>query len=242
MLRKLPLKKLVIELRYKPDLGFYGKMDSAGSVLNDDFPDWERSPLTVEVRNQEHHRRVFLANDRCFFEADDPDPDTVFEWAGNRLKKVCEKLGVETFARVGVRQLFAADLNKTFALMVDEMAQRFLVRNDQLAAFLPDKTHDLAYTVVYKTPDDWKYHLRIGPMEKKQWLQTVYHEPNLFEQNEDGSHTLVEFWKSLPEQFLYVDIDSYREDQSAKKMDEFLTTVRRKTHDLVEKLIDFCKG
>jgi hypothetical protein len=242
MHRKPPLKKLVIELRYKPDLGFYGIMDSVGLALKEDFPYWERSPLTVEVRNQEHHRRIFLAQDRCFYEADAPDPDTEFDWVGTRLNKICKMLGVETLVRVGIRQWFVADLNKTFALMVDDLAQRFLIRNEQLTAILPDKTHDMGYTMIYKTKDEWKYNLRFGPMERNQWLQTVYSEPSLFEQKEDGSNTLLEFWQAIPEQFLYVDIDSFREDQPTQKLDEFLTKVRRKTHELVEKLIDFCKG
>ena len=60
------LRKLVVELRYKPELGFYSKMDAVGANLSDDFPHWQRSPLTVEVRNRKKHRRVFLGHQRCF--------------------------------------------------------------------------------------------------------------------------------------------------------------------------------
>ena len=37
MLQTPPLRKLVIELRYKPNLGFYGKMDSVGLDTNRDM-------------------------------------------------------------------------------------------------------------------------------------------------------------------------------------------------------------
>ena len=168
MLQKLPLKKVVAELRYKPDLGFYGKMDRIGLELGGEFPDWERSALTVEVRNKKRHRRVFISHSRCFYEADAPDPDTEFQFAADQLKKVCEGLSVDTLLRTGVRQWFAADLNKAFALMVDEIASRFLAHADELSAVLPDKTHDLAYSKIYEAPEGWKYNLRMGPMVKKE--------------------------------------------------------------------------
>ncbi len=241
MLRTLPLKKLVMELRYKPDLGFYGKMDSVGMQMEDQFPDWERSALTVEVRNKKRHRRVFLSHNRCFYEADDPDADSEFQYAASLLKKVCEGLSVGTLLRVGVRQWFAADLNKPFALMVDEIGKRFLLQSEELSGILPDKSHDLAYTVIYETPEGWKYHLRLGPMVKKEWFQYIYHEPMLFETPDEGEKTFAKFRESIPDQFLFFDIDSHREDYPAQKLDEFLTAVRRKTHDVVAKLIDFCK-
>ncbi len=70
MLPTLPLKKLVVEVRYKPELAFYNMMDAVGTELADHYPDWVRSPLTVEVRNKKKHQRVFLSHQRTFYEAD----------------------------------------------------------------------------------------------------------------------------------------------------------------------------
>jgi hypothetical protein len=127
MLRKLPLKKLVVELRYKPELGFYGKMDPIGLELADEFPDWQRSPLTLEVRNKKKHRRLFLSYNRVFLDVDEADSDGDFSRAEKLLRTVYPKLAVKEFLRIGVRQWFAANLDKPFALMVDEFAERFLV-------------------------------------------------------------------------------------------------------------------
>ena len=78
MLPTLPLKKLVVEVRYKPELAFYNMMDAVGTELADHYPDWVRSPLTVEVRNKKKHQRVFLSHHATFYEADlagaDPIP------------------------------------------------------------------------------------------------------------------------------------------------------------------------
>ena len=241
MLQKLPLKKLVVELRYKPDLGFYGKMDPIGLELAGEFPDWQRTPLTLEVRNQKKHRRLYLSYNRIFLDVDEADPDGDFSHAEKLMRTVCPKLEVKQFLRFGVRQWFAADLDKPFARMVDELAERFLPKNAELSAILSDKTKDLAYVLDCETAEGWRYSLRLGPMMKSQWFTTVPHEPGSFEQAEEGEETFTKFQKSFPEQLVYVDIDCFWEDQPAEKLDKFLAAVRRRSHDLVTKLIEYCK-
>jgi hypothetical protein len=241
MQRKIPLKKLVVEVRYKPDLSFYEKMDQLGMDLASEFPDWQRSPLTLELRNKKHHRRLFFSHSRSFYEADGADPDTEFQYAGDRLKKASEKLSLSTLQRVGVRQWFAANLEKSFALMVDEIGQRFLGKNDELSNILNDKRDDLAYVVVFETKEGWKYRLQLGPMQKRQWFEMVLHEPSIFEAAEEGSETFDKFQKLLPEQLLYMDIDFYVENQPTNRFVEFLTAVRTRSHDITTSLIDFCK-
>lgn len=241
MLRNLPLKKLVVELRYKADLGFYSKMDAIGMELAEEYADWERSPLTLEVRNKKKHRRLFLSVKRAFVDIDDLDPAGDFSHAEKLLGKVCPKLGVKEFARVGVRQWFAADLDKPFALMVDQFSERFLPKNQELAGILSDKTKDVAYVVECETNDGWKYNLRLGPMLKSQWFLTVAHDPNAFELGDEATETFEKFQQSIPEQFLYIDIDCFKEEQPADKLDQLLASIRRRSHDLATKLIEYCK-
>jgi hypothetical protein len=238
---KLPLKMLVVELRYKPDLAFYGKMDAAALDLADELPSWERTPLSVEVRDKKRHRRLFLSHHRAFYQADNPDPETEFSFASKHLRKTCAKIGVSAIERIGIRQWFAADLNKPFALLVDQLAERFLPKKEELAAILGDKTLDLMYAVNCETSEEWKYNLRLGPMLRSQWLQVVQQEPAIYETSEEGEETFEKFQASLPEQFLIIDIDCFRESLPGDELDSFLTTVRRKSHDLVVKLIDYCK-
>ncbi len=241
MLRHAPLKKLVVELRYKPDLGFYGKMDGIGQELAEEFPDWERSPLTLEVRNNKKHRRLFLSVERAFIDVDAAEPDAEFGRVEKLLGKVCPKLGVKDFLRVGVRQWFVADLNKSFALMVDEFAERFLSKNPDLNSIFGDKTKDVAYVADYETAEGWRYNLRMGPMMKSQWFATVAHEPGVFEWKEDDTETFEAFRQSFPEQFLFIDIDAYKENHPADKLDKLLGSVRRRSDDLASKLIEYCR-
>jgi hypothetical protein len=52
---------------------------------------------------------------------------------------------------------------------------------------------------------------------------------------------LAKFQKSFPEQFLYVDMDCFQKDLPADRLDKFLAGVRRRSHDLIGKLIEYCK-
>jgi hypothetical protein len=97
MMQKLPLKKLVLEMRYKPDVGFYGKMDSFGTEFAGDFPDWERSPLTLELRDKKKHRRLYLSVKRLFIDVDEPDRELDLGFAERLAGKIVPRLGVKDF-------------------------------------------------------------------------------------------------------------------------------------------------
>lgn len=215
----VPLKKLVVEWRFKADLGFYGRMDRVALGLSRDYPDWERSPLTVEIRDKKRHRRIHLSVKRGFFDADGPNPLTDIDQAGKLANMICRELEVNSLTRCGVRQWFAADLGKPFALMVDEVAQRFLNQGPDLTAILADKVHDVAYTVDFETSDGWRYNLRLGPMLKSQWFQTILYEAGNFEVGEDEEETFEKYQDGFPEQFLFIDVDCYRDDVSVDKME-----------------------
>lgn len=242
MLGRVPLKKLVVEVRYKPDLGFYAKMDAIGQELTEEYPNWQRSPLTLEVRNQKKHRRLYLSSGRTFLDFDGVDPAAGdFDHAEKLLGKVCQKLGVKEFSRIGVRQWFAADIDKSFALMVDEFSERFLPKGTELGEILSDKTTDVAYVVECETGDGWRYNLRLGPMQRTQWFQIVAHELNAFEQGDEATETFEKFRQTIPEQFLYVDVDCFGEQMAAGELNGFISSARRRSHGLATKLIEYCK-
>jgi len=245
MVKPLPLKRLVVELRYKPDLGFYSKMDSVGQALLTQFPDWVRSPLSLEVRNKKHHRRVFLSYRRCFFQTDidDSHASRVFESAEGALREVWTGLELTEFTRLGMRQWFAADLEKSFAAMVDDIAARFLRQDEELASILPHKMSDVGYVVDCETDEGWKYHLRLGPITKQQWQELVEYEPEIFEPSgREEAATLEAYLSSIPDNFLYLDIDCFQEHVRQDAIAELLTTFRRTSHQLASDLIRYCKS
>ncbi|MFV1966326.1 MAG: hypothetical protein ACC628_12955, partial [Pirellulaceae bacterium] len=231
--------------RYRPDLGFYDRMGGVARGFSEKFPDWERSPLTVEVRNKKKHRRLFLTHRRCFYETDlrTAIPAGEYEAAQSCLETICAGLEVSDLQRIGVRQWFAADLGKTFALMVDELESRFLKKDNSLSAILADKTEDLAYVVDYETTDGWNYHLRLGPMTRDEWFRRFPYEVNMFEApDEDDAATFEDYRASLPDNFLYIDVDCYQENVSAQQLKELVQTFRHHSHKLAGDLIKYCGG
>ena len=243
----IPVRKIVLELRYKPDLRFYARMDEAAANIGEHFsmPDWQRSPLTVEVFDKRKHRRVFLSYRRCFFECDltNQSPREEIDHAVKVLDRVCHGLRVGELTRLGVRQWVAADLGKSFALMVDEIATRFLGRQEQLVAILTDTMTDVAYVVDYQTADGWSYHLRLGPMTRKQWLQTIQYETRMFDQEEgENAATLEEYHETIPENLLFLDVDCYQETVRVSEMTRRVAAFRQRSHKLIDQLLEYCRG
>ncbi len=76
-------------------------------------------------------------------------------------------------------------------------------------------------------------------MLKKQWFQIVGHELSIYEL--EGENTFEKFRDEFPEQFLFLDIDCYSEDQPVDQISKFIHTVRPKSQDLVGKLIKYSK-
>jgi len=245
MIDTIPLRKLLIELRYKPDIRFYGKMDELAIHFAEKFPDWERSPLTVEIRNIKKHRRVYLAHRRCFFESDlaAREINIEFDLALSTLDRILNVLSIDEFNRVGLRQWIAADLGKPFALMVDEIRTRFFNQGTDLCTILSDKTSDVAYYANYETDDGWEYRLGLGPMTRVEWFQRVKYEKNLFERTSNKNAETFENYKTtIPENLLYIDVDCFQKTLPASQLKERVAAFRKRSHDLITKLIQFCKG
>jgi hypothetical protein len=183
-----------------------------------------------------------LSVKRAFYEVDGADADAEFTFAVKLLEKTSNRLGVKNVTRFGVRQWFAADLDKPFALMVDQFAERFHVRSGDVAGILTDKVSDVGYVADFKTNDGWDYHLRLGPMMKSQWFSIIPYEVNQFESSDESSaETFEKYRASFPEQFLFLDVDCFQEDQPVERLEKFLTTTRRRSHEIVSKIIEYCK-
>ena len=104
--------------------------------------------------------------------------------------------------------------------MVDEFAARFLSNGEGLATILTDRMSDILFVRDCETSDGWKYRLAVSPMTKEQWFQTVGYEQNLFEgpEEEESTATFDDFGSTLPETFLFLDIDCFQETSRSTKL------------------------
>lgn len=235
------LRKLVIEFRYPAKLSFYGKMDEVGMTLSDEFPDWRRSSLSLEVVNKKKHQRVFLGFQKCFIEIDTASetPSVESDFAKDRIVSVCFRLGLEEISRIGMRQWFTIDIGKSFARTVDLLHEKLFDPPQKLKSILSDSVKDVAYAVDYKTTDGWEYNLRLGPMTAKEWFERVPYEGNSFEaesrNEEDGEdrQTFQNYQGSLPSEFVYFDIDCYEQSVAVGDIPNLLTTFKQKATEVL---------
>jgi hypothetical protein len=232
-----PIKNLVVEWRYDPSLAFYSQMDQIGCHFADDYPDWQRSALTLQIHNKKHHRRFFMSYSRCFFEAIiGPGDDVAGEV--DRSKELFERfsheLKIRTLRRFGFRQWAAFERKESFNDLVYRANKKFQATNASLEELLRGTMNDLCYVADVTTHQGWKYALRAGPMERKQWFEFVPHEPLLFESPE----SLNTYQDAFAERLLFADLDCFKEDVPISDLSSLITTIQSTSFSI---LSDFNK-
>lgn len=232
----VPIKHIVLELRYAPTLAIYAKMDEIGLAFAEGFPDWERSALTLEIRNKRKHRRFFMSHHRAFYEAagfsvEGPE----FDWGKKLFDKLHHDLKFTKLLRLGVRQFVASRADEPFPKLVKLAVERLHPQSPELDKMVRGTIEDLAYVANVVTPDGWKYRLNVGPMERKQWFEVIHYEPNLFESKED----FEKYKASIPERMFFIDMDSYREDLAFVDVAATITSVRNVTSQVASDMLKF---
>jgi len=221
-------RKVIVEWRFKPDLAFYGAMDTFASDLQERYPHWERSPLTLQVWDARRHRRVHFGHNRWFFESDDfEDIASELSEAQRHIRTLATRLGTTSLVRLGIRQFYAIDVGLSFSALTDRLAERFGCTAMDLPASLQDPLRDIGLVLDFDSREGWKYNFRAGPMLKPQFFQVVSFEPKLYEDDtEDSARSFQSFQASIPEQFLFIDVDCFAQEIE---------------HDLVEELVSFSR-
>lgn len=236
---QVELKKLVVDFRYRPTLNAYSGMDTIGLELAKDFPDWQRTPLALEIRNKVKHRRLGITFNRTVFDSDAPeDGDQELSLARECVTKVTKRLKVTKFERFGMRSLFVAETGKTFERLVQQVAKSFLVPAGTIGAFRDMTLKDVAYVVDFHFKE-WTYSVKVGPMEKKQWLSLVQHEKQIFE-SEPGGETFEKFRDSIPDRFVFLDIDASREGVLESDALKTFHALHNRSRKIAEDLLKHC--
>ena len=230
------LKNLVIEWRFAPQLAIYSTMDQVGLHFVDKFPDWQRSPLTLELRNKSHRRRFFMSYRRCFFDvvtASDAVPQSEVDVAHELFEYTASRMSIREVERLGFRQWFAFSSSDDFATLVERSVGTF--HPQPLKDLLQAEFDDIGYVVDMRTAHGWRYNLRAGPMKKEQWFAIVPHEREVF----DGAAGFSDYKAEFPSQFLYIDIDCFSEKKPRSELRTLLDTMRRDSQSIAEELQNY---
>lgn len=234
----LPVKNLVIEWRFTPQLAMYSTMDKIGLHFADDFPDWQRSPLTLELRDKTRWRRFFMSHRRCFFDVVSPSDTGLsaeFDKAHALFDRTADELDLREIERLGFRQWFAFPCEDEFESLVRRFTGKFHSQDQSLKDLLQAEFVDIGYVVDMKTADGWKYNLRAGPMKKEQWFSIVPHERQVLK----TQSSFDEYESNFPSQFLYVDIDCYSESLPRSEARTLIDKMRRKSHEIAKNLSQY---
>jgi hypothetical protein len=236
---EIPVQHLVLELRYDPALRFYTVMDKIGLDLAEAYPDWERSPLTLDIRNKKYHRRCFLSYQRCFYEAlGFPALVPEIERAEKLFEKVHFEMAFTKVRRIGLRQWLTVVSDEPFAQMVKTVVKKVQPPDDKLSKLLRGRIEDVGHVVDVLADNGWKYHLRFGPMESKQWFELIPHEIGLF----DSPEAFKKYKESMPERFLFIDIDCYKDDTTFSDVASLVFSMRQVSSEIVGDLIHHLKA
>ncbi len=230
------MQRLVLAWQYDPTLRAYREMDMIGMKLKKEFPHWERGPLHLELRELTTHRRLAIAHDRCFFETLRPKNRAENLALAVKCLNDCRvAIDIPKARKLGLRRCFTASVSIGFEELVKLLFSQF---------YQPVGFHltisDHAFVVDFKS-DGWTYAARVGPMERKQWFQYTQVPPTIFEQREDGA-TVARFRSSLPQTFIYVDIDASANDASIVDPHDKLTEVDSSIRRLATDLLKHCEG
>jgi hypothetical protein len=237
------LKKFVIEVRYKPTLRAYDGMDRVGLALSQEFPDWQRGPLALEIRNKKDHRRLVVTHNKSFFDCVGPDSEAEdVEIARKSIKTVCDKIDIVKFERFGFRCWFAAAVvaprdYESFARLI---YRKFCTPLSDLRAFSKYTLKDSGYTVDVSR-DEWTYGVRVGPMTKDDWFSSVHHERQAFEMDSDGA-TFEKYADTLPDVLVFFDVDIWREGIPYIDADRALGRQSRRAREIVDGLLEYLRS
>lgn len=236
------LQKLVVEWRYNPSFGFFSQMDKAGASFVERFPHWSRAPQQLVMNDKKKHRQLVLSHSRSHYASDGPiDYSGEVEFAQNVIDEASKKLNINLFARMGIRLWHVAKEESSFESFVERLNSRFLHRSNALEEILDGDVEDIAYVVDVRRRNGWKYNIRVGPMKREQWFEVVRHSADSFETDTDGE-TFQKFRESLPEQFVFVDVDASKEKVRRHIAVAAISSVCGGMRETAERLVEYCEG
>ena len=233
------LKKLIVDQQYRPSLRVFKNMDDVGNELAPKFPIWSRGPLHLELRNTKKHQRLIVNPQQVIFEHDSPGTENERVEIITAVVKAYEKhLCFPEYSRFSVRGFFAAETQESFDDLLERFGKRFFKAPSDIPAFQGMKATDLGY-VVDLVMETWKYTVRLGPMEKKQWFQMVQHERGIYDADDDAG-SFARFMETIPERFLFMDIDAFRTEIDFRNAFERIRYLNRHICGLADNLTAYC--
>lgn len=232
----LPVRHVIAELRYAPNLRVYAAMDLIGIELSESFTEWQRSPLTLDIRDQKRRRRFFMSYRRSFFEAVGVESVTgELDQAKALFDKVHHRLQFTQIGRLGIRQLVAFDAKKPFKELTNIASKKLFATEALSAPFMKGELQDVGFVVDVKTGLGWSYKLSVGPMSRDEWFERIPYEKGIF----PGEKEFNDYRDSFPKDFVYIDVDCFNSEFPYSDFPQTLVSVRSTAADVISEVMKF---
>lgn len=235
----MKVTKFALKVDFKPCLSVYTRMDSIGTALLHEFPDWNRTALSLELRNYNNRRLFRMAHNHCFFERDNPDDlSSELEFAGKVMDSALRKFEVNKISKAGVLHLFAAAQELSFEDVVVRFDNKFHASFSSLSPFDDSTLVDTAYVVNVRDRDDktWTRNIQSGPMSRHEYFDRY---PATVKLNLQSSSDLEALHSTIPEVFLFTLIDATCEDIERSRLIRNLSDVATASNQMAGRLNSF---
>ena len=213
-------QRIVVEARFKHNLGFYSQMDLIGMRIQEmGFSDWKRTSNSLEVQNRQKGKKISLAISQAILDDALPGDEMDNDSLQDALAEAIDSMGKERLVRIGVRQWFALKLQGHDKQAHFKAVSSTFSNLDTVEAITKGKVSDTAYTFEFEESSSSggqvSGRLSTGGMQKEEWLNLVNYggadNPKVSYIGEDG---MAKIHENLPDSFVYVDIDYGQEYSS----------------------------
>ena len=216
-------------------------MDEVGLSLNSQFPDWQRDPLQLKLKNLSTPSMFGVSHSNCIYQNFNPsDVQKEVAGAAGLIEDALKKFQVNNLERVRVVCQGAFPSGLTFENLAIRLDRKFHKQFSEISAFDESTMTDMAYVIntADRTPSHWTRNITLGPMTKAEWRSKF---PIDFEMHQITDSARKSCDERIPEVFTNITIDSQLGKSIRADAMRNLASSSGKSLKIIESLWRYCE-
>jgi hypothetical protein len=236
------IKKLQIQLDYPPTLHVFSRMDNVALKLAHRFPDWERNPNAIELRNWEQKQLLRIGFKESYFCCDDPPVlDDEVQLCLSCIEQIVKRFELRGPLKVSAGIQMISEYEGLFEELVSHLHKKFHTQLPTIPGFDTVSVTDVAYVVDFKDRGsiEWQRKLSAGPMNRQEWLL----KNPLTLRASDLAGALMDRHKiSVPPVFIFASLDGIREGMRSNQLHDAVPKIISSSVSMGNSFFSFCKA
>ena len=237
----LELKKVLFQIKYKPDLNYFSRFRNAAAELKS-YADWQTNDSSIVMIDYAKHCNMIIAHNAISYDQDSKDPE-LYQTRISEISSVLPgKLEINKTIFIGFRTKHLIHVLLSHDRIVSLLSKKFLTQDADLKKIMPQKQTEMSYIVNYKE-DAINYNITVGPLSKKEMPQYLDYNYKLHLLPSSLEREKLRMYDKYPDDAIYLDIDTYINDEidccNIEKNYELLRDINLK---LVNSLQDYICG